>query len=167
MGFGRVQRRSSDYETNEITGYIDYIVKGNEFMDWMFGEYKISTDKSLLSVEKIAELLHKTYWAAQRPVEIIENSIKNSFCYGIYFNNEQVGFARVVSDFSTVFWVCDVIIDENHRGKGLGKDLVRYIVETEEFKSIRGILATKDAHGLYEQYGFQKAPEGRFMFRTI
>jgi predicted N-acetyltransferase YhbS len=64
-----------------------------------------------------------------------------------------------------MYWLCDVIIDENHKGKGLGKELIRLIAESDEFKDLRGILATKDAHGLYQQYGFVKAAEGRFMLK--
>lgn len=134
-------------------------------MNYTFGEYVISTNKSLLSLERITELLHKSYWADQRPVETIAKSIENSYCYGIYYNNFQVGFARLVSDFATMYWLCDVIIDENHKGKGLGKELIRLIAESDEFKDLRGILATKDAHGLYQQYGFVKAAEGRFMLK--
>jgi len=73
----------------------------------------------------------------------------------------------VVSDYATVFWICDVFIDDNHRGNGLGKELIRCIVESNDYKGIRGILATKDAHGLYEQFGFTKAEEGRFMMRRL
>lgn len=134
-------------------------------MDYIFGEYVISTDKSLLSVERITNLLHKTYWADQRPTEAIVKSIENSFCLGVYYNNTQIGFARLVSDYATMYWLCDVIIDEDHRGKGLGKELIRIVVESDEFKDLRGILATKDAHELYQQYGFEKASEGRFMLR--
>jgi GNAT superfamily N-acetyltransferase len=134
-------------------------------MEWKFGDYIISTDKSLLSIQKVSEFLHKSYWASERPVETIERSINNSLCYGIYLNNDQVGFARVVSDYATVYWVCDVYMDENHRGKGIGKELIKCIVGTDELKGIRGILATKDAHGLYQKYGFEKAAEGRFMLR--
>lgn len=131
---------------------------------WQFGDYLISTDKSLLSIDSIANLLSKSYWAKERKVDVIQKSISNSQCYGLYFESQQVGFARVVSDFATVYWICDVIVDEAHRGKGLGKKLIECIVNTEEFLNIRGILATSDAHGLYEQFGFQK-DQGRFMRR--
>ena len=134
-------------------------------MEYIFGEYVISSDKSLLSLDRITELLHKTYWADQRSIETIAKSIENSYCFGGYYNNSQIGFARLVSDYATMYWLCDVIINENHKGKGLGKELIRIIVESDKFKGLRGILATKDAHGLYQQYGFEKAAEGRFMLR--
>lgn len=134
-------------------------------MELNFGEYRISNDKSLLSIQKIKELLDKSYWGKQRSLETIDITVENSDCFGVYANTEQVGFARVVSDKATMFWLCDVIIDEGHRGKGLGKKLVDFILDAEEYKEIRGILATKDAHGLYEKYGFEKAETGRFMIR--
>jgi GNAT superfamily N-acetyltransferase len=140
-------------------------MKEGQILDLVFGEYRISNDKTLLSVEKIRELLSGSYWANDRPVEIIEKAINNSDCYGVYLEKKQVGFARVVTDYATVYWLCDVIIDEKHRGKELGKKLMESIVESIEYKELRGILATKDAHGLYEQYGFVKAAEGRFMMR--
>lgn len=117
-------------------------------------EYYISTDKSRLDIEAVKQLLKQSYWANTRPVERILKSIENSICYGIYKNNEQVGFGRVVTDFSTVFYLCDIIIDEKHRGRGLGKMLMEHIMSNKELEGLKGILATEDAHGLYEKYGF-------------
>lgn len=74
----------------------------------------------------------------------------------------MVGFGRVVTDYSTVYWICDIIIDENHRGNGLGKRLVESITSAKELEGLLGILATRDAHGLYEHYGFEKDTD-RFM----
>lgn len=134
-------------------------------MEYIFGEYSISNDKTLISIKRVKELLSQSYWADKRPEEVIELSVQNSDCYGVYLKGEQVGFARVVSDNSTVLWLCDVIIDEKYRGKGLGKKLVKHIVEAEAYKNLTGILITDNAHGLYRQFGFQKAPEGKFMMR--
>ncbi len=128
-------------------------------MDWSYGDYRISNDKSLLSLDKIYSFLARSYWANQRSKEIIELSIQNSLCFGIYIDMEQVGFARTVTDLATVYWICDVFVDEAHRGKGLGKQLIKCIVESEELKDLMGILGTKDAHGLYEQFGFAKDSE--------
>lgn len=136
-------------------------------MEWEFGEYRISNDKSLLSIERIKELLSKSYWANDRSAEVIEKAINNSDCYGVYKEKKLVGFARVVTDYATVYWLCDVIVDEKHRGNELGKNLVKRIVESSDYKDLRGVLATKDAHGLYEQFGFGKAAEGRFMMRPL
>jgi Methylase of polypeptide chain release factors len=119
-------------------------------------EYFISNDKSLLSIDRIHMLLSQSYWANTRTKDKIELSIKNSICYGVYYRDIQVGFARVVTDFSTMYWLCDVIIDEEHRGKGLGKKLVGAISNATELIGLRGILRTRDAHGLYEQHGYVK-----------
>ena len=123
-------------------------------MEWINGEFKINDDKSLIVVDKVCELISKSYWAPLRPREITELSIKNSICYGVYHNSEQIGYARVVTDFATMFWLCDVIIDESHRGRGLGKMLVKCIVESDDLKGKLGILVTRDAHELYAKHGF-------------
>jgi GNAT superfamily N-acetyltransferase len=129
-------------------------------------EYYISrcTDKSKLSMKAIKSLLEQTYWANERTEEIILKSVENSICYGVYFKDTLVGFGRVVTDYSTVYWICDIIIDGNHRGKGLGKKLMKCITETPELGGLLGILATRDAHGLYEQYDFLKEPN-KFMLK--
>ncbi|MCX6096242.1 MAG: GNAT family N-acetyltransferase [Candidatus Bipolaricaulota bacterium] len=123
-------------------------------MEWTRGDYRISTDKSFLSVEKIHALLLRSYWASRRPRETIRRSIEGSLCYGLYWRDEQIGFARVVTDYATFYWLCDVFIEEDHRGHGLGKWLVRCVVETPELAKLLGVLATRDALGLYAPYGF-------------
>jgi GNAT superfamily N-acetyltransferase len=120
--------------------------------------YLISNNKNLLSLDRIHDFLSRSYWANTRPRETIAESIKQSECFGVYLNGDQVGFARIVTDYCVMYWLCDVIIDEVHRGKGLGKKLVETIINHEVFKDLRGILGTSDAHGLYEKYGFAKPP---------
>lgn len=127
-------------------------------------EYYISTDKSKLNIETIKSLLKQSYWANERAEETILKSIDNSICYGVYKYDDMVGFGRVVTDYSTVYWICDIIIDEQHRGNGLGKKLMENIMSTSELEGLLGILATKDAHGLYEQYSFLKEPN-KFMMK--
>ena len=121
-------------------------------------EYYISRDKSKLDFEAIKSLLKQSYWANERTEKTMFKSIENSICYGVYKNDVMVGFGRVVTDYSTVYWICDIIIDTNHRGIGLGKKLLNTITSTKELDGLMGILATRDAHGLYEQYGFIKEP---------
>ncbi|MDT8902639.1 GNAT family N-acetyltransferase [Anaeroselena agilis] len=118
--------------------------------------YVFSRDKSLLSLDRVADLLARTYWAGNRGRDKILTSIDNSLCFGIYKDGHQVGFARAVTDYATVWWLADVVIDEAHRGKGLAKILIRYVTETEELRGVRGILITRDAHGLYEHFGFAR-----------
>ena len=120
---------------------------------------KISRDKSFLQIDRVMELLGQSYWAQNRAIDVVQKSIENSICYGVYSNNIQVGYARVITDYATTFYICDVIIDQAYRGKGLGKKLIHTIVTDEQLESLMGILITKDAHGLYEQYGFKKNSE--------
>lgn len=127
-------------------------------------DYTISGDKKLISIDRVCGLLSQSYWAQERSRETIERSIENSLCWGVYQGGQQVGFARAVTDCATIYWLCDVIIDEKHRGKGLGKALLGCVVNSKELEGLRGILGTKDAHGLYAQYGFEKV-DGRFMAR--
>jgi len=122
-------------------------------------EYEISTDPERLDLEAIVRLLRTTYWAAQRPREVIEKSIRHSLCFGLYWRGTQVGFGRVVTDWATFAWICDVIIDAAHRGGGLGKRFVEEIVTHPEIAGIRQLLATKDAHTLYEKFGFERIGE--------
>ncbi len=127
-------------------------------------EYYVSTDKSKLDIEAIKLLLKQSYWANERTEETVAKSVENSICYGVYKNDELVGFGRVVTDYSTVYWICDIIIDVKHRGNGLGKKLMENIMSAKELSGMLGILATKDAHGLYEHYGFSKEPH-KFMLK--
>lgn len=122
-------------------------------------DYIISSDKTLLQIDRICKLLSNSYWAQNRSKDVVIKSIENSMCFGVYANNLQIGFARAVTDYATAYWLCDVIIDEAYRGKGLGKALMKTITESEELKSLSGILGTKDAHGLYLQYGFKRDAE--------
>lgn len=131
-------------------------------MQYNHNDYIISDDKSMLSFESIKELLEQSYWARERTMETIKKSIDNSICYGVYRNNKQIGFGRVVTDYSTMYWICDVIIDPQHRKQGLGKTLMNCISQTKELDGLLGVLATDDAHGLYMQYGFNKEPD-KFM----
>ncbi|MGK5506538.1 GNAT family N-acetyltransferase [Brevibacillus formosus] len=118
--------------------------------------YKISDEKQLLDRERIIGWLSTTYWASERSKEIIMKSIENSLCFGLYNEDGQAGFVRVVSDYATISWVCDVFVDPKHRGVGLSKWLMEVIVEHPAIRHTNMILATRDAHGLYEQYGFTR-----------
>ena len=107
--------------------------------------------------EEIVRLLRMTYWADKRPAEQIEASVRNSACYGIYLEGEEqlVDFARVISDYATTYYLCDVVIDEAYRGRGLGTALVSHIVSLPALAGLRGVLITRDAHALYRKFGFE------------
>jgi predicted GNAT family N-acyltransferase len=128
-------------------------------MDVNYGKYRFSDNKSLISIDKVCELLGNSYWANNRKKEITIKAIENSICIGIYLNEETIGFARIVTDYATMYWLCDVIIDEKYRKNGLGKKLIEVITQMKELDGMFGILATRDAHGLYEKYGFKKVGE--------
>ena len=128
--------------------------------------YRIVENAENMKLEDIVRLLRMTYWADKRPEETIEKSIRESDCFGIYTDttDQLIGFARVISDHATAYYLCDVIIDPEYRRNGLGKALVSHIVSRPEYAGLHGFLFTRDAHGLYEQYGFQLAV-GRSMER--
>ena len=132
-------------------------------------EYLISTDRARLDVEFIHQFLSGcAYWAQGRPLDIVQRSIEESLCFGIYRGRQQVGFARVVTDRATFAWLCDLFVVKAQRGQGLGKWLVECVVAHPDLRALRiFLLATRDAHELYRRYGgFQEitAPE-RLMAR--
>lgn len=118
-------------------------------------EYTISTDPRRLDVGVIASYLaNDSYWAQGRSLDIIHRSILNSLCFGVYEGAVQVGFARVVTDYATFAWLCDVFILHSHRGLGLGKWLVECVVAHPDLQGLKNfVLATRDAHELYRRYG--------------
>ena len=119
----------------------------------------ISDDKSLLNIDTIYDFMERSYWANRRPKDKIKKSIENSLCYGVYDGGKQVGFARIVTDWATMYYLCDVFIDDEYRGQGIGKKLIEEIISSEDLKSLFGYLGTKDAHKLYEQYDFIREQE--------
>ena len=123
--------------------------------------YRIVDDLDKMKLEDIVRLLRMTYWADKRPVEIIEKSVRNSSCYGLYLEgtDKLVGFARVISDHATAYYLCDVIIDTEYQHKGLGTALVSYINFLPEFSGLRGFLITRDAHALYRKFGYEVVNE--------
>jgi len=121
----------------------------------------ISTDKARLDVPLIHEVLGlSSYWAQGRSLAVVEKSIEHSLCFGVYAPQGQVGFARVVTDYATFGWLCDVFILPSYRGQGLSKWLVDCVVTDPELQHVvRFLLATRDAHELYQRYGnFETLP---------
>ena len=126
----------------------------------------ISDDKSRLDRALTFDFLrHRSYWAPEITPEIFERSLENSLCFGVYLDGKQIGFARVVTDFATFAWLADVFIVEEQRGKGFSKRLVAAVLAHPRLQGLRRFqLGTRDAHGLYAQFGFKPLafPE-RFM----
>ncbi|MFC6101102.1 GNAT family N-acetyltransferase [Olivibacter domesticus] len=130
----------------------------------------ISTDKSLLDINLIYHYLSlESYWAKGRSKETIEKSIQHSLCFGIYDNtNKQLGFARVVSDYAVFAWLMDVFVLDDYQGKGLGKQLINAVVNHQDLQGLkRWGLGTKDAHSLYEKFGFQSLSEPDKMMERL
>jgi len=118
-------------------------------------EIIISDDKSKLDVGLIHKFLTTSYWAEGRTIEQVINSIEHSICFGVYKNDKQIGFARVLTDCTIFAYLMDVFILEEFRGNGFSKLLLNTIFEDDRFKSVKKwMLATKDAHSLYAQFGF-------------
>lgn len=168
-----VEHRFEDFSEDFKTWVIFYGGDGGEKRSLHFktkrkgAPYHISTDDSRLDINVIYDFLSTSYWATGRSIEQVKMSIQHSLNYGLYFENQQIGFARVVSDYSTFGYLADVFILEAHRGKGLGKWLCECIVNQSNLSFTNGWkLGTKDAHTLYEQFGFTSLKEpGRFMER--
>ncbi len=120
------------------------------------GRFELTTDKNRMQLDVIYRFLQKSYWANKRSLEAIRKSIEYSLPFGIFDGDKQIGFARVITDYSTFAWIADVYIDEEYRGQGLSKWLMESMLTHPELQDLRRwVLATKDAHSLYNQFGFK------------
>ena len=139
------------------------------FLEERRGTLVISTDPARLNLDTIRGFLARSYWAADRPRDVVERSLENSLVFGIYDGERQVGLARVVTDFSTFGWVGDVFVDEAYRSQGIGKWLMATILEHPGLRQVRRLLlATRDAHALYRQFAFLDLNEPeRWMERML
>jgi GNAT superfamily N-acetyltransferase len=136
------------------------------------GDYLVSTDPAKLDLAVIHQYLSKeSYWAQNIPVEIVQRSIENSFCFGLYHKGRQAGFCRLITDKATFAYLADVFILPEHRGKGLSKWMISFIQQHPDLQQLRRwMLVTKDAQGLYEQFGWTALPPElvvRFMTKHI
>ena len=134
--------------------------------DYKRGQYSVSTDRSKLDAAAIHEYLsNQSYWAEGRLIETVERSIQNSLCFGLYRGGQQIGLARVVTDYATYGYLCDVYVLEDYRGHGLGKWLLECVMSHPALQGLRKVsLATRDAQELYRQFGFTEIEDpGRYM----
>ena len=121
---------------------------------------EISTDQARLDIDAIYEFLQTSYWAQGRSRTVVERSIRNSLCFGVYAGGRQVAFARVVSDRAVFAYLMDVFVLPDYRGQGIAKALVRAVLDHPDLQNLRTVLlATQDAHGLYKQFGFRALTE--------
>ncbi len=128
----------------------------------------VSTDKSKLDIPFIQNFLKDVYWAAGRTMEEVQTTIDSSFCFGIYLDEKQIGFCRVITDYVVFAYVMDVFIDENHRGKGYSSILINAMMTEPKLQEVKiWRLATSDAHFLYEKFGFNSLAHPEKMMEKI
>ena len=122
------------------------------------GRFSISTNPKRLDIDAIHAFLSRSFWAEKIPKKTVAKSIKNSLCFGLFDGKKQVGFARVITDRATFAYLCDVYVLEEYRAKGLGKWLIETVMSHPDLQDLRRFhLVTRDAHGLYQQFGFTEA----------
>src|SRR6266498_1157445 len=130
--------------------------------------FTISTDPARLDMDSIVQMLTRAYWAVGRPRERTERAVWNSLVFGVYDGNNQIGLARVVSDYSIFAYLCDVFIHEDYRAHGLGKWLIQTILEHPDLKETRRwLLVTNDAHELYKQFGFTSIEDPKHWMQSF
>ena len=129
-------------------------------LEWWREAYLVTTDKARLDLSLVHSFLKTSYWAGGIPAEVVRRSVKNSLTFGLFRDDEQVGFARVVTDYATFAYLADVFVLEPHRGQGLGKWMMEVVFSHPELQGLRRwMLATRDAHGLYRKYEFAELEE--------
>ncbi len=132
--------------------------------------YEISTDPARLDIAAIHAYLSRSYWSPGIPFAIVERAVRNSLCFGLYASagGAQVGLSRVVTDHATFAYLCDVYVLEEHRGRGLGKLMMRTVMAHPALSGARrAMLGTRDAHGLYAQYGFRAPPDDGVLMQVL
>ena len=129
---------------------------------------QVSTNKEKLNVPFIQDFLKDIYWAAGRTIEEVQKTIDSSICFGIYLDDVQIGFARVITDYVVFAYLMDVFITEEHRGKGYSSILISAMMEEPVLKEVKiWRLATSDAHFLYQKFGFKALAHPEKMMEKI
>ena len=124
-------------------------------MQWTEGAYTITTDSQKIDVAAVHNFLKTSYWAENIPYDVVQKSIAGSLCFGVFYNQQQVGFACVITDSATFAYLADVFILEDFRGRGISRWLLETILAHPQLQGLRRfLLATRDAHGLYKKFGF-------------
>jgi len=133
-------------------------------------DYEVSTDPSRLDVAAMHAYLSRAYWSREIPYATVERAARNSPCFGLYekSSGKQVGLTRVITDHATFAYLCDVYVLEEHRGRGLGKLLMRTVMAHPALTGARrAMLGTRDAHGLYRKFGFAAPPDDRVLMQIL
>ena len=127
-------------------------------MDWAREEFVLTDDASRVDLAKTQALLRDTYWGVRRPPHVVAKMLEHSLPFILLREGAQIGFGRVVTDYTVFSWVADIVIDSPYRGKGLGKWMMSCIAEHPLIRHTQMVLQTRDAHSLYEKYGFDRNP---------
>ena len=131
-------------------------------------DIEVSTDRARLDLSVIEQFLNTSYWAAGRPRDVIERSIAHSLCFGVYTAGRQIGFARVITDCAVFGYLADVFVLPEFRGRGVGKHLVKAILEHPDVHGLKLLLLrTRDAHGLYAQFGFTPPDDPEWLMARL
>ena len=117
-------------------------------------DFQVRVVAEIMIFEYVFNLIHQTYWAKYRPKETIRRTLEHSLCFGVFCGENQIGFCRIVTDWSTLYYVADVIVDEEYRHKGAAKKMMEAVVSHPALAPLRGLLITRDAQKLYETGGF-------------
>jgi GNAT superfamily N-acetyltransferase len=125
-------------------------------MEWHKDNFLVTDDKKVVDIDFVTEELNKTYWAEGRSREMVEESLKYSVMFSMFDGKRMIGFARVVTDYSTFAWLCDVYVHPDYRANGLGVWLMECVYNHPSTEVWINLLATRDAHGLYEKFGFER-----------
>jgi len=126
-------------------------------VEWRQKGFTITDERAKVDIDKVSRLLAATHWGYRRPPQVVERLIDNSLCFSLYRSAEQVGFARVVTDHTVFSWLSDLVITPELRGRGLGKWLLQCILNYPAISKTQFVLQTRDAHHLYESFGFQQS----------
>ena len=130
--------------------------------------FSISTDPARLDIQAMHAYLSRAYWSEGIPLEIIAKAVKHSLCFGLFDGPHQIGLARVITDKATFAYLCDVYVLEEYRGQGLGKWMMEAVCSHPDLQNLRRFaLLTRDAHGLYEKFGFTQLSDPRRYMEVV
>jgi len=132
-------------------------------MEWIRGKFKIVDDSTEIDIDVVLRLLAGTYWGPRRPRTVIEKLIRHSLCFSLFSGQEQIGFARVATDYTVFSWLSDIVIADEYRNRGLGQWLIDAILNHPAISQTQFVLQTRHAHRLYEKCGFKVS--GKLMMR--
>ena len=125
-------------------------------MTWELDPFQFSDNAHDIDIERVFSLLKATYWSDSRPLQTIERMIDHSMCFTLLLEERQIGFVRVISDYTTTSWIADMVVDEAFRGRGLGKWMMTCLMRHPRLSHTQLVLQAKDAHHFYERLGFER-----------